>query len=81
MSQLVVVTKKSYLTRILLLHYPRVDSKVDRGLLNPSEASGDGRGSRNLVVAHEVVRDTRFATAYVACVTCGGLCRTAAIIL
>ena len=81
MSQLIAVTKKTDLTRILLLHCPRVDSEVNRGLCNPTEADGDGRCSRNLVVAHEVVRHTRFAIAYVACVTGGGLCRTAAIIL
>ena len=58
MSQLVVVAKKTDLTRVLLLHCPRVDSEVNRGLLNPSEAGGDGRRGRNLVVAHEVVRHT-----------------------
>ena len=61
MSQLIVVTKKTDLTRILLLYYAIGSIKVNRGLLNPREASGDGRRSRNLVVAHEVVRHTRFA--------------------
>ena len=61
MSQLVVVTKKTDLTRVLLLHCPRVDSEVNRGLLNPSEAGGEGGSGIHLIVAHEAVRGTRFA--------------------
>ena len=59
MSQMIAVTKKTDLARIFLLYCPRVDSEVNRGLCNPIEADGDGRCSRNLVVAHEVVRHTR----------------------